>query len=772
MKTTKTISDVSLLNINRRCTNFFRVAVAFFVLMLPGANAWAINYYFNSSATGNDNNNGTSTSTPWKTITKANALNVNAGDTVRFFGGQTFSGTLSFNAEDSGTAASPVVIGSYGTGRATLNAGNANGIYWENCGGIVIRDLVITGSGASTNNGSGILITNNINGNSKKDYLRIFNVTATGFGATSVGSNGCGIHIGANPSDAGKSGFRDVQVAACTTYANEYLGIYVTGYWQDNPTVYANENVTVRSCVAYNNLGDASYTGNWSGCGIFLEDVKGALIEYCTAYGNGGNCPPGAPGGPVGIWTAVSRDVIIQYCESYNNSSNGWDGGGFDLDGGVKNSTIQYCYSHGNKGAGYLLYIYGGSPWINDSLTVRYCLSENDGSNTFYGGITLAAHGDTVRNVWLYNNTLIQGAETSRNCLKLYGSDLISKVHVHNNLLISQGATLLNMTDDAGIIRLEGNAYWSSATFSISDDNTTYSSLAAWRTSTNQEKRSTVNTGIQADPMLSSFNSNISIGNAHNLNTLTAYKLQTGSPLINAGLDMHTLYTMDSTRSDFWGNTAPKGGAYDIGANEFQGALVTAPPSNLMYAHSTLALIKDSTMTRDSVTFSGSSVDSFTISPALPAGLFMVKSTGVIYGKPTAVQSAINYTLTARNLAGSATATISISVSANTSTVPHANQYELGLLGLSSTKAHGSAQITFAIPLDRHINAVIFTLYDLTGSLVYTHRVSQPKPGMNTLSLTRSEHSRLRSGTGVVCMNAFDATGHATTFTQKATFLR
>ena len=55
------------------------------------------------------------------------------------------------------------------------------------------------------------------------------------------------------------------------------------------------------------------------------------------------------------------------------------DGDGFDLDGGVTNSVIQYCYSHDNDGPGLMLYGYtdaGVATWNNN--TIRYCVSQND----------------------------------------------------------------------------------------------------------------------------------------------------------------------------------------------------------------------------------------------------------------------------------------------------------------------------------------------------------------------------------------------------------
>jgi hypothetical protein len=79
--------------------------------------------YYVDAAGGNDSNSGTSTTSPWRTIARANALNLEPGDRLLFRGGQTLSGNLLLEPEDAGTAASPVNVGSYDTGRARISAG-------------------------------------------------------------------------------------------------------------------------------------------------------------------------------------------------------------------------------------------------------------------------------------------------------------------------------------------------------------------------------------------------------------------------------------------------------------------------------------------------------------------------------------------------------------------------------------------------------------------------------------------------------------------------
>ena len=62
-------------------------------------------------------------------------------------GGATFTGTLQLTAEDSGTSANPVIIDSYGTGRATISSGTAKGVSVYNASGVVVRNLQVVGAG-------------------------------------------------------------------------------------------------------------------------------------------------------------------------------------------------------------------------------------------------------------------------------------------------------------------------------------------------------------------------------------------------------------------------------------------------------------------------------------------------------------------------------------------------------------------------------------------------------------------------------------------------
>src|SRR6185312_2712748 len=61
-------------------------------------------------------------------------------------------------------------------------------------------------------------------------------------------------------------------------------------------------------------------------------------------------------------------------------------------------------------------------------------------------------------------------------------------------------------------------------------------------------------------------------------------------------------------------------------------------------------------------TNTGGTAASWSISPALPAGLLFDTNTGIISGTPTTVTATATYTVTATNITGSDTTTVTITV--------------------------------------------------------------------------------------------------------------
>ncbi len=92
--------------------------------------SFATNYYVGNS--GNDSNNGTSTSTPWKTLDKVNSMNFVAGDQILFEKGGTFYGTLSIHGL--GSSGSPITFSSYGLGANPVITGFSTVTAWTSLG--------------------------------------------------------------------------------------------------------------------------------------------------------------------------------------------------------------------------------------------------------------------------------------------------------------------------------------------------------------------------------------------------------------------------------------------------------------------------------------------------------------------------------------------------------------------------------------------------------------------------------------------------------------
>ena len=165
-------------------------------------------------------------------------------------------------------------------------------------------------------------------------------------------------------------------------------------------------------------------------------------------------------GGPVGIWTWDSNRVVIQYNESHHNRTGSpKDGGGFDLDGGVQNSIVQYNYSHNNDGAGYLLAQFEGAKPFHNNI-IRYNLSKNDGRKNSYGGIHLWSTGsnDGIRDTAIYQNTISTSkSDTSNPAAVDCITEGIHNIRIYNNTFITDGYTPLIRGEDNTEVSFENN---------------------------------------------------------------------------------------------------------------------------------------------------------------------------------------------------------------------------------------------------------------------------------------------------------------------------
>jgi hypothetical protein len=499
---------------------------------------------------GRDNNAGISTSKPWKTIGRVNAQDLDPGDRVLFEGGKSFAGELQLLAADSGTAASPVEVGSYGSGQATINGGTWTGITSYNSAGITLRNLRVVGSGRGTNTSHGVQFYNDLpSGDVLLAGIRVIDVTVSGFGKW-------GLLLGGG---VGRDGYRDVRFEGVTTSANGEGGLLTWGM-----VVNSNKDVYVGRTTAFDNKGVSGVDRN-TGSGIVLGNVDGGTIERSVAHHNGGL--NGYTHGPVGIWTYDSTGVTIQFNESYaNTTGNGFDGGGFNIDQNTTYSTLQYNYSHDNAGAGLLL----AQRWdtgAHHHNTVRYNVSINDARKGEGGALQVWGE---VRDAELYHNTVvvppaasgpIWGARISNTSRET--SD-VQRVHLRNNVFTTSGGVGLVEVTSAQVagssdLKFQGNDWYAGGgTPRFVWGGSSYTSLSGWRTGTGQEKVGTTNVGLNADPLLSS-------GSAGD----DRARLTSSSPMADAGLDLSS-FGVNAGSRDYFGGTAPKGARRDVGAHELR----------------------------------------------------------------------------------------------------------------------------------------------------------------------------------------------------------
>ncbi|MFZ1612769.1 MAG: kelch repeat-containing protein [Holophaga sp.] len=96
---------------------------------------------------------------------------------------------------------------------------------------------------------------------------------------------------------------------------------------------------------------------------------------------------------------------------------------------------------------------------------------------------------------------------------------------------------------------------------------------------------------------------------------------------------------------------------------------VITAPTNLTYSSNPATYQKDTAIVANTPTHSGGVVETYSVSPALPAGLTLDTKSGVITGTPTVGAATASYTVKATNTAGNTTVSLSITVNAPVITI-------------------------------------------------------------------------------------------------------
>ena len=452
------------------------------------------NYYVSKS--GDDSRDGLSIQTAWRSLDKISNFDFNPGDSLMLEGGVEFKGTINLTSDDNGSPGKPVVVTSYGNKKATIAAGDGEGLQANNTSFIRIVSLKFEGSGVSSNKGNGIHFFANDSLKSPSD-IEVIDCDVRGFKTFGIG-------FGANDNISYK-GYRNVRIIHCNVSENGQAGISSYGSYLG----FQHAHFYISNCKVFENRGIPSRTESHTGNGIVMAMIDDLLIEQCEAYRNGADNRCTA-GGPVGIWVWMCKNAVIQYCVSHDNYAGlTKDGGGFDIDGGASNCTLQYNYSYNNEGAGYLLAEYGAVfPYTNN--IVRFNISFNDGRKNGYGGISIWGAGKEYRvtNTYIYNNTIYLDDRNIVNgkpaAITLLGPHFINVIAA-NNIIATKGNVSVISSDtvvnESAFLLLHNNYYSFSNLYHFQMGKNKFNSIQAWLSETpNQEKLKGKSLWMNLDP--------------------------------------------------------------------------------------------------------------------------------------------------------------------------------------------------------------------------------------------------------------------------------
>jgi hypothetical protein len=342
--------------------------------------------YFINAIQGKDHYSGQHPDSAWQTFLNLNNIHFLSGGQILLRGNVIIQGSLVLDSV-MGAAEAPFRINSYGGGRATIESGESHGLKISNSRFVSVSNINLNGAGRKAGNaGSGI------------ELYEVFDASIDSVETNGYLWNGVSVFGGGR-----------ISLTHIHAHNNGFSGILVGPTDYEMVSQKPVRDIYVAYCLAENNPGCADVTDNHSGNGILLGGVTKALVEYCEARNNGWDMPRYG-NGPVGIWAYESDSVIIQHCYSHRNKTSalGKDGGGFDFDGGVTNSVMQYNLSAFNEGAGYGMYQYkNASIWDNN--IIRFNISYHDGIKNGRAGIHIwtDSPAEPIQNLRAYNNTVV-----------------------------------------------------------------------------------------------------------------------------------------------------------------------------------------------------------------------------------------------------------------------------------------------------------------------------------------------------------------------------
>ena len=571
--------------------------------------------YYVDAENGNDENDGTSPETAWKTLAKASSIRqLKEGGSILLKAGSVWNGEQLSVKNAKGSEANPIVIGSYGEGAKPVI--NGNGANWDadtkeelaavhiyNSENIVIENLEITNWDSTAQAGegwtygqsskllSGLVVENRDAGELSNIVIRnnkIHDVNGRMAGGADKGAGGLIVLVtgnGSNHSGKVESWYNGLTIDGNEVYKVCHEAIYMESVWASRTLVGGTSSDT-----GYQNAGNSKWIGSSdvviennyvhdvAGDGIVPINTTEALVQY-NLIDNAAdtNWDYSANVNHAALWTWDSDNVTFRYNEASNSSKDSAgeamlqgtnDSMAFDFDYGVQNCLYEYNYSHDNYG-GFLMLCPGPGATVNN--IARYNLSINDGR---YDGAPMIRVGGGKygsNGVQVYNNTMYWEGNGGYAAALAPASDwegsVVTDVSIFNNIFYGPAT-------DGSVKQSEGVSYYNNLVYS-SDG----SAQEVYRNAADDAN------AVYEDPMFADV-TDITAGSwadgETTLGTADGFMIQKDSPAIDAGAehpeapasapsavaDELVPNETDKPSYDYYGN-ALADGKNDIGANEY-----------------------------------------------------------------------------------------------------------------------------------------------------------------------------------------------------------
>ncbi|MCD9020673.1 right-handed parallel beta-helix repeat-containing protein [Cohnella silvisoli] len=337
--------------------------------------------YYVSSSSGSDSNNGTSPSTPWKTLANVGSKSYMPGDQILLKSGDSWNEQLSIS-NSSGTAANPILLSSYGSGNKPKINRNMQPldkcIVFTNVGGWKVTNLDIGNAGVG--------ITFFYDDSYGHDYIWVENVYFHDiYGIDQLHPPASGIFyqyssaiaIGGDVKTAGRADYTMIQNITITNCISNGGGALLGSVGQvlvspEPANVYwMKKNVVITNSVSNNN---AIY-------GIVIAEVDGGYMDNCTFLFNG---QQQITVGSAAIMIGNIKNYTVKNSEFAYQQRQGTDpdGDGIDFELRCYDVTFLNNYIHHNAAVGALFY--GNSGFVSNRVVLdgnRFQYNNQNGGN-------------------------------------------------------------------------------------------------------------------------------------------------------------------------------------------------------------------------------------------------------------------------------------------------------------------------------------------------------------------------------------------------------